>query len=200
MAASNQLINIAWAPQWKRLKNNAPRDAKWFNNANETRGETKAAPQQAPYTWNPDALPPPSATPRFSVVSLVFIVSWQLLLLLLRLDINAPAFHFHVTSMQIKVLLAATLRIRNVSLCHPKNKKRKLHKATHNLHNNRQADLPSPIPTPLPCTTTPPPPSLCPIQQLAKCDNKLLSTFIYLWLGQCLRVACRETLLDTLGF
>lgn len=106
MAASNQLINIAWDPQWKRLKNNALRDAKWFNNANETRGETKAA-------QNTLHLSP--ATPPFSVsvVSLLFIASWQLLLGI-RYQ-RTPAFHFHhVTSMQIKVMFATTLRIRNV--------------------------------------------------------------------------------------
>lgn len=61
MAASNQLINIAWAPQWKRLKNNALRDAKWFNNANETRGETKAAQNTLRLS--------PAATPPFSIRS-----------------------------------------------------------------------------------------------------------------------------------
>lgn len=87
------------------------RRAKWFSNANETRGETKAAPHKKHL-----ANPPFSHAP--FLYSLVFLSFYRTLTAAAQAQAGNQRtcipFHSHlpfVTSMQINV----TLRIRNVA-------------------------------------------------------------------------------------
>lgn len=134
MAASNQLINIAWAPQWKRLKNNALRDAKWFNNANETRGETKAA-------QNTLRLSP--ATPPFSIRSCPCFLS-PADSCCSGFDINAHLHSISIMWRQCKLKWCLPPRC-VYAMCHQKAIAQRFTKLTHNLHDNGQGDLHPPF-------------------------------------------------------